>query len=128
MHRINTPDQVAATGRVKVDAGEGVELEVPVIPIVPKGTWDDPADLRTAHLDTITTPGFYTQIFASRAIKTQGYPHESAAGVLEVKVWNKSAGNVIQIYTPWQSAAMVKRTRYNGSWQTWYGVNGQALA
>lgn len=32
MHRINSPAQVANTGRVNIDAGEGVTLEVPVTP------------------------------------------------------------------------------------------------
>ena len=91
------------------------------------GTWDDPVDLGTAHLDTITTPGFYTQIFASRATTANGYPHEGAAGILEVKTWNKANGYVIQTFTPWQSNAMAKRTKYASGFQTWYGVNGFPL-
>lgn len=92
-----------------------------------KGTWDDPIDLGTAHLNTITTPGFYTQVFSSRAMKAQGYPHDNAAGILEVKTWNKANGYVIHTFTPWQSNAMAKRTLYQSGWQTWFGVNGSAL-
>lgn len=32
MHRINTPADVVATGLVQVDAGQGVTLEVPLVP------------------------------------------------------------------------------------------------
>lgn len=86
-----------------------------------------PIDLGTAHLDTITTPGDYTQIFASRATKAQGYPHEGSAGILSVRAWNAANGYVIQTFTPWQSAAMAKRTKYSSGFQTWFGVNGSAL-
>lgn len=32
MHRINTPADVVTTGLVQVDAGQGVTLEVPLVP------------------------------------------------------------------------------------------------
>lgn len=153
MYRTNSPQDVATTGVVQVDAGEGIRFALPTdnsggesgpasphthdiedieglrdeLDIAAKGTWDDPIDLGTAHLDTITTPGYYTQIFASRATKAQGYPHNDEAGVLEVKTWNKASGYTIAIYTPWRAAQMAKRTLYSSGWQTWYGVNGTAI-
>ena len=38
MHRTNSPSDVVSTGRVKIDAGEGVSLDVPVAPAAPP-TW-----------------------------------------------------------------------------------------
>lgn len=110
--------------------GELTETEViGLYDTVEPAPWSPPApiDLGTAHLDTIITPGDYTQIFAARATKAQGYPHEGAAGILSVRAWNTANGYVIQTFTPWQSNAMAKRTKYSSGFQTWFGVNGAAL-
>lgn len=47
MHRINTPADVVATGLVQVDAGQGVTLEVPLMPGGGGVSPDDPALYRS---------------------------------------------------------------------------------
>jgi len=87
----------------------------------------DPIDLGTAHLDTITEPGDYTQIFASRATKANGYPHDGEAGILSIRTWNVGNAYVIATFTPWRRAAMAKRTLYSTGWQEWFGVDGNTI-
>ncbi len=87
-----------------------------------------PIDLGTAHLNTITTPADegYTQIFASRATKAQGYPFDGIAGHLQLLPWNPATGSVIAVFTTW-NGAIAKRVYYNGSWQAWLDATGKAV-
>lgn len=87
-----------------------------------------PIDHGTAHLNTITTPNDegYTQIFASRATKAQGYPYDGIAGHLQILPWNASSGSVIAVFTTW-NGGIAKRVFYNGSWQAWLDTTGKAV-
>ena len=134
MHRINSPAQVANTGRVKIDAGSGVVLEVPlssasdeaVSDLVDRLGFLEPKDLGTAHLDTVTERGRYYQPFAIRATKAQGYPWDQVAGVLSVDIWNPSNGNLIVTYKSWDRG-IAKRTYYNGLWRPWLDASGKTI-
>lgn len=83
-----------------------------------------PIDLGTLHLDTVREPMDYTQIFLSRATKAQGYPLEGIAGTLTVRLWNPANGALIQVYTPWTTDPVCKRTYYQGTWRPWVNMLG----
>ena len=87
-----------------------------------------PVDLGTAHLNTITTANEqgYTQIFAARATKAQGYPYDGIAGHLQILPWNASTGSVIAVFTSW-NGGIAKRVFYNGVWQSWLDASGKAV-
>ena len=85
-----------------------------------------PVDLGITHLDAVTEPGVYTQIFAGRATKAQGYPFEGKAGTLVIHPWNPSSGNVIAVFHSWD-AGSAKRTLYNGAWRPWLDLTGKAV-
>lgn len=134
MHRINSPAQVANSGRVTIDAGAGITISVPlsaassteVADLVTRLAFLEPKDLGTAHLDTATARGRFYQPFAARATKAQGYPWEGVAGILTVDVWNPSNGNMIATFKSWDRGA-AKRTLYMGTWRPWLDFNGNPI-
>lgn len=85
-----------------------------------------PIDLGTTHLDEVVTPDEYTQIFASRATKAQGYPFEGIAGHMKILPWNPANGAVIAVFTTW-TGGIAKRTYYQGSWRAWVDPMGKAV-
>lgn len=60
-----------------------------------KKTKPGPVDLGTAHLNTVTASNWqgYTQPFAARATKAQGYPFEGIAGHMQILPWNPEVGS-----------------------------------
>lgn len=90
-----------------------------------KKTKPGPIDLGTRHLDEITEPALYSQPFASRATKAQGYPFDGQPGILEVKLWRAGDGAVIAIYTA-SEGATASRSFYT-VWRSWRDSMGRAV-
>lgn len=84
-------------------------------------------ELGTEHLDTVTTPGTYTQSANLEATLDAGYP-VTRGGVLQVER-SVSKTMVWQTYTtyapsPSTPAQTWQRGSYNGTWTPWARVGG----
>ena len=84
-------------------------------------------ELGTEHLDTVTTPGTYTQSANLEATLETGYPM-TRGGVLQVER-SVSKTMVWQTYTtyapsPSTPAQTWQRGSYNGTWTPWSQVGG----
>ena len=84
-------------------------------------------ELGTEHLDTVTTPGTYTQSANLEATLETGYPM-TRGGVLQVER-SVSKTMVWQTYTtyapsPSTPAQTWQRGSYNGTWTPWAKVGG----
>ena len=84
-------------------------------------------ELGTEHLDTVTTPGTYTQSANLEATLETGYP-VTRGGVLQVER-SVSKTMVWQTYTTYAPTASTppqtwQRGSYNGTWTPWARVGG----
>lgn len=84
-------------------------------------------ELGTEHLDTVTTPGTYTQSANLEATLETGYPM-TRGGVLQVER-SVSKTMVWQTYTTYAPTASTppqtwQRGSYNGTWTPWVKVGG----
>ena len=84
-------------------------------------------ELGTEHLDTVTTPGVYSQSTNLKATLSAGYP-TTRGGVLQVEQ-SASKTMVWQTYTTYAPTATTppqtwQRGSYNGTWSAWAPIGG----
>ena len=120
MLRTNTAADVANTGIVKIDAGEGVTIEVPVVPT--DGAGLEATELGSTDLDTVKTAGAYSQQLSGSASLALHYPR-AVAGRLLVQA-NESGSQVTQMYWTYDTTATqeVYVRNFYLAWGEWKAI------
>lgn len=114
----------------KITAGKFTGPTGPAGPTGPMGTGYQATALSTQDLNTVTTPGVYTQLTSANATAASNYPLISS-GMLEVFSNNSTTPTVVwQRYYPYgptstgvDNTMVYMRSYGNSTWSPWHRYN-----
>jgi len=130
MARIPKLDAAGKFLAADVNAQIDARAKAAMAPLLAGKRGVEATELGTEHLDTVTTPGVYSQSSNLEATLAAGYP-QTRAGTLQVER-SSDKKMVWQTYTTYaptvtEPANTYVRAAYNGAWTAWSKAGGSGM-